>query len=62
VARELSGAVEALRAAFPGGRPFTAGEARDVLGTTRKTAIPLLEHLDRTGVTRRDGDQRRLVD
>jgi selenocysteine-specific elongation factor len=61
-ARELAGAIEALRAAFPGGRAFTAGEARDVLGTTRKTAIPLLEHLDRTGVTRRDGDQRRLAD
>ena len=60
-AAALDQAVAALRRAFPDGRPFTASQARDVLGTTRKTAIPLLEHLDRAGVTVRSGDQRRLT-
>jgi selenocysteine-specific elongation factor len=53
-------AVASLRAAFPGGRTFSATEAKQAMGTTRKTAIPLLEHLDRSGVTIRQGDLRRL--
>jgi selenocysteine-specific elongation factor len=57
----LEGAVETLRRSFPGGRPFAATEAKEALGTTRRTAIPLLEHLDRTGVTVRHGDLRRLT-
>ncbi len=43
-------------------QPFTLSAARQALGTTRRVAVPLLEHLDRTGVTERvDGDLRRLV-
>jgi selenocysteine-specific elongation factor len=57
----LEGAVAALRRTFGDGRPFSASEAREALGTTRRTAIPLLEHLDRTGVTARQGDLRRLT-
>lgn len=38
----------------------TAAEARDLLNTSRKYALALLEHLDSIGVTRRDGDFRRL--
>jgi selenocysteine-specific elongation factor len=57
----LEGAVATLRRTFGDGRPFSAGEARKALGTTRRTAIPLLEHLDRTGVTVRQGDLRRLA-
>ena len=57
----FEGAVETLRRSFPGGRPFAATEAKEALGTTRRTAIPLLEHLDRTGVTVRHGDLRRLA-
>jgi selenocysteine-specific elongation factor len=57
----LEGAVETLRRRFPDGRPFAATEAKEALGTTRRTAIPLLEHLDRTGVTIRLGDLRRLA-
>ena len=34
---------------------------RDLLGTTRKFAVPLCEYLDRVGVTRRDGDLRLLA-
>lgn len=55
----LDEAVDRLRHAFPD-REFTASEARATLGTTRKTVIPLLEHLDRVGVTLRAGDKRRL--
>jgi selenocysteine-specific elongation factor len=37
---------------------ITVSALRERLGTTRKYAVPLLEHLDRTGVTRRSGDLR----
>ena len=39
---------------------MTASQAREVLETTRKFCIPLLEHLDRTGFTLRQGDVRKL--
>ena len=43
-------------------QPFTAAEARKALQTTRRVAIPLLEFLDRAGVTQRlPDDRRRLV-
>jgi selenocysteine-specific elongation factor len=48
-----------ILAGLPG--PFTAAEARQVLHTTRRVAIPLLEHLDRSGLTRRQPDDRRTV-
>ena len=32
-------------------QPFTLSAARKTLGTTRRVAIPLLEHLDATGAT-----------
>ena len=38
----------------------TASELRQVLNTNRRVIIPLLEKLDRDGVTRRDGDNRVL--
>jgi selenocysteine-specific elongation factor len=34
---------------------------KDLSGTTRKNAIPLLEHLDAIRVTRRDGNLRRIL-
>ena len=37
---------------------ITVSAFREALGTTRKFALPLLEHFDRTGVSRRDGDLR----
>jgi selenocysteine-specific elongation factor len=46
-------------AALP--QPFTAAEARHALGTTRRVAIPLLEYLDRAGLTQRLPDDRRRV-
>jgi selenocysteine-specific elongation factor len=51
-------AVECLRE-IP--QPFTLSAAREAMRTTRRVAVPLLEHLDRLGVTERvDGDRRRL--
>ncbi|MFO0930480.1 MAG: selenocysteine-specific translation elongation factor [Gemmataceae bacterium] len=40
---------------------LTVAEIRDMLGTTRKYAVPLCEYLDRIGLTRREGDFRLLV-
>jgi selenocysteine-specific elongation factor len=42
-------------------QPFTAAEARQALGTTRRVAIPLLEYLDRAGITKRLPDDRRRL-
>ncbi|MFO0910186.1 MAG: selenocysteine-specific translation elongation factor [Isosphaeraceae bacterium] len=42
------------------GGSITMSEFRDLLGTTRKYAVPLGEYLDRIGLTRREGDARRL--
>jgi selenocysteine-specific elongation factor len=42
-------------------QPFTAAQAREALHTTRRTAIPMLEYLDRAGVTERLPDDRRVV-
>ena len=39
---------------------MTVAEARDLLDTTRKYVLPLLEHLDSAGITQRDGDYRQL--
>jgi selenocysteine-specific elongation factor len=43
-----------------GGSAITMSELRDLLGTTRKFAVPIGEYLDRIGLTKRDGDVRRL--
>ena len=40
----------------------TVAEIRDLLGTTRKFAVPLCEYLDRVGVTRREGDLRVMAE
>jgi selenocysteine-specific elongation factor len=51
-----------LEAAVARDGPITAARFRDAIGTSRKYALPLLEWLDATGVTVRDGDVRRLRD
>jgi selenocysteine-specific elongation factor len=49
-----------LLSALP--QPFTPSAARTALGTTRRVAIPLLEHLDARGRTRRvDAGGREVV-
>jgi selenocysteine-specific elongation factor len=40
---------------------FSVADFKDRFGLTRKWAIPLLEHLDSTGATRRVGDDRVVV-
>jgi selenocysteine-specific elongation factor len=52
--RSIAGAIEK-------GGPMTASQIRDVLGTSRKYLIPLLEHLDAAGFTVRSGDLRSLA-
>jgi selenocysteine-specific elongation factor len=42
-------------------QPFTLSEARQALDTSRRVAVPLLELLDRSGLTRRLPDDRRTV-
>ena len=53
---EAARRVSALLTTTPEG--VTVAQVRDALGTTRKHALPLLAHLDATGVTRRRGDVR----
>ncbi len=45
---------------FPHPKAFLVKDVRDLLHATRKTVVPLLEHLDAIGATVRNGDQRRL--
>lgn len=40
--------------------PATASDLKTLLGTSRRVAMPLLEHLDALGITRREGDLRHL--
>ena len=42
-------------------QPFTAAEARKALQTSRRVVIPLLEWLDRKGITKRLADDRRIM-
>lgn len=49
-------AMEEMWAQEPEG--FTVAVIRERLGTTRKYIMPLLEILDGTGITRRQGDLR----
>jgi selenocysteine-specific elongation factor len=43
------------------GVSLSVAEIRDLLGTTRKYAVPICEYMDRVGLTRREGDQRVLA-
>jgi selenocysteine-specific elongation factor len=49
----------ALVRALP--QPFTASQARQALGTTRRVAVPLLEQLDAAGLTVRIDGTRRAI-
>jgi selenocysteine-specific elongation factor len=40
---------------------MTVAEFRDLLGTTRKYALPYLEYLDSNNITMRVGDVRKLI-
>ncbi|MDO3705639.1 selenocysteine-specific translation elongation factor [Micromonospora sp. C28SCA-DRY-2] len=58
----LPGAADAAVRVLAGlPQPFTLSAARQALDTTRRVAVPLLELLDRRGVTRRLPDDARVV-
>jgi len=52
--------VEKIRAHIEKNGRISVAEARDLFHTSRKYVLPLLEHLDASGITVRDGDFRRL--
>jgi selenocysteine-specific elongation factor len=57
----LESATRLATAAFGQRADLSPGDFRDLFGISRKFLIPLLEHFDRTGVTIREGDSRRLA-
>lgn len=57
----FNGAQKTIVEKLEGGNSLTVAEARDLLGTTRKITVPLLEYLDKGGVTSRRGDTRLLA-
>ena len=59
-AAALAALEQAVRAALANG-PASAADLKDAMGLSRKHAIPVLEHFDDTGVTRRVGDARELA-
>ncbi|GBD07918.1 Selenocysteine-specific elongation factor [Candidatus Thermoflexus japonica] len=54
-------AVERIRAYLQARGTISAAEARDLLGTSRKVAVAVLEKMDAMGITRRVGDVRVLA-
>jgi selenocysteine-specific elongation factor len=49
-----------IEAQLRGGRSATVSELRLATGSTRRVLVPLLEKLDQIGLTKREGDRRRL--
>lgn len=57
-----SAPAQAMRVLSAVEQPFTTSAAREALGSTRRVVVPLLEHLDGRGWTRRiDGAHREVV-
>jgi selenocysteine-specific elongation factor len=50
--------VEKVRERLRGGGAIAVGDFKEIFGFSRKFAVPILEHLDREGFTRREGDAR----
>ena len=53
--------IERLKGFFAKKKEMTVGEFRDILGTSRKFALPFLEYLDSNRITIRVGDVRKLL-
>ncbi len=53
--------ISLLRAFFGKKPEMTVAEFRDILGTTRKYALPFLEYLDSNNITLRVGDVRKFL-
>ena len=60
-ARAVAHAKAAIAAHLSAGKPGTAAALKDVMGTSRKYAMPLLEKFDADGFTKRVGDERILA-
>ncbi len=54
----LSKAIQAITRHLQEHGRITVAEARDLLGSSRKYLVPLLEHMDKAGYTIRQGDYR----
>ncbi|MDQ3813486.1 MAG: SelB C-terminal domain-containing protein, partial [Armatimonadota bacterium] len=59
-ARRIAEGAEILRAHIQQQGSLAIGDARDLLNSTRKWLVPLLEHYDRIGLTKRVGEVRVL--
>ncbi len=51
--------LEKVRSRLLGGGALAVGDFKEMFGFSRKFAVPILEHLDREGFTRREGDARK---
>jgi selenocysteine-specific elongation factor len=60
LAEPFARAAEAIKKHIRERGPATVSELRQLLGTNRRVIVPLLERLDRDGVTLRQGDKRVL--
>ncbi len=58
---QIQNVIKAMKEAFFPGQPFQVPAFKDLLGISRKHAIPLLEYLDRKGITRRSGNDRTMT-
>lgn len=59
-ANTLKEVEQAIAREFPYPASFAVKEVRDLLQSTRRHVVPVMEHLDATGTTVRNGDLRRL--
>ena len=59
-ADSMKRATEMVRQFIRAKGPATTSDLRQMLGNSRRVAIPLLERLDRDGITLRQGDKRAL--
>jgi hypothetical protein len=59
-AASVAQALAQVRAFIKAHGPATVSELRQSLGASRRIVVPLLEYLDRTFVTLRQGDKRTL--
>ncbi len=59
--RQLQELAHRLHQTYPPGQPFSVPDFKELFGFTRKTAIPLLEFLDRIRITRRIDESSRTT-
>ena len=60
LSKNYNKAVDKIRSYITQNGPATAADLRKALSSTRRVVIPLLEHLDKEGITFRSGDTRVL--